>query len=269
MLTKRTKAFTDSINGREVTGVFAVHGNLDSGGDISQNGSFQKQLENGDRDRVVFLWNHDSWIPPIASIKDIYEIDRAALPPQVKEYAPDATGGAVVVREYLQGVQLADHVFAGLEAGAIKEMSYAYDIVKGEWGERDGMRVHFLEELKLYDVSDVPWGMNPATSAVKRGRPDGSQLDLMEHGGVILDSVESYLNRVLEKKEHREKQGRELSTANWERLEGLHAKLVMVTSDLKALLDSTSAKASEDQILRVMSEIERTKFKLTAIQMEI
>ena len=72
---------------RTVVGIFAVHGNIDHGEDMSVNGSFEKWLKNG-RSRVRFLWNHNSMNPPIASIKQIREVGRGELPEKVPTAAP-------------------------------------------------------------------------------------------------------------------------------------------------------------------------------------
>ena len=90
---------------RTVTGIFAVHGNVDSGLDMSVNGSFDKWLNNG-RNRVRFLWNHNSMNPPIASIKDVREVGRDELPAKVLEWAPEATGGVMVKREYYEDIPI-------------------------------------------------------------------------------------------------------------------------------------------------------------------
>ena len=68
-----------------------------------------------------------------------------------------------VVREYYEGVPLADWVFKSLSAGDIEEMSYAYDIHESEMQEIDGARIRVLKDVEIFDVSDVNWGMNPAT----------------------------------------------------------------------------------------------------------
>ncbi len=47
-------------------------------------------------------------------------------------------------------------------------MSYACDVHEYTIKEReDGQRpVRILNEVELYDISDVNWGMNPATAGV-------------------------------------------------------------------------------------------------------
>lgn len=158
-------------DGRVRVGVCAVFGNVDSWGDRIQPGAFKKTI--GENIKAVrHLWNHDYSQPPIASIKELRELSRDELPPEVLEKAPDATGGLLVKREYYPGNPLSEWILAAIDAGDINEMSFAYDVVKSEETVEDtGLDdmpkryIRELKELKLYDTSDVNWGMNGATVA--------------------------------------------------------------------------------------------------------
>jgi HK97 family phage prohead protease len=168
---KQIPYFTKEIDTakRLVVGIFAVHGNVDDGGDMSEPGAFAKRLGNGSRPRARFLWNHRSWDPPIASIKSIREVTRAELPDKVLAWAPAATGGVEVTRKYYEGVELADWVFNAVAEGDVTEMSYAYlvheyAIKQDEVAKRE---IRILKDVELFDISDVNWGMNPATAGVK------------------------------------------------------------------------------------------------------
>lgn len=180
MLYKRLPQFTKEISGNVVTGIAAVHGNIDSWGDRSLNGSFSNWINGSGRKRAKFLWNHDSFTPPTASIKNVREVDRGELPTKVTEYAPDATGGVEVTREYYPKdvSDLAAWILHGIQAGDIDEMSYAYDIKDSDMVTENEERIHQLKILEIFDFSDVQWGMNPATAGVKGGqqRRKGEQL---------------------------------------------------------------------------------------------
>lgn len=207
---------TKAIDDRTVEGVFAVHGNVDAGMDRGHPGLFG-DFTSGGRKRTVFLWQHDAGAPPIATIDRLYEVTAVDLPPAVKAYAPDATGGVAVVRTYLDTPK-GNEVLTGLKAGAITEMSYAYE--PKEWAyseEGEGANSRIVRELKradLLDVSDVNWGMNPATSAdgTKTGRPI-----LVEHA-TVLAAVAAYTNRYQQLSELRAKEGRVLSGENRTRI---------------------------------------------------
>ena len=95
---KSVKAAVMGVEGRTVTGVFAVHGNVDSGDgwtsrDRSHPGIFGNFTADG-RARCKFLWQHRSDQPPIATVDRLFEIAAADLPAAVKLYAPRAAAGA-------------------------------------------------------------------------------------------------------------------------------------------------------------------------------
>lgn len=153
-------------DGRTVTGFAAVFGNIDSGYDRIHKGAFKKTLkESGGR--VKHLWQHDMSQPPIATVKELREVGRDELPDSVTKAWPDATGGLLVVRKYLDTPR-GNEILRGIEAGAISEMSFAYDPLKYDFEpDKDGMQIRNLRELRLWETSDVVWGMNAATVASK------------------------------------------------------------------------------------------------------
>lgn len=156
--------------GRIRVGIAAVHGNIDSWNDRSHFGSFAKTIAEGMK-RVRHLWMHNSSQPPIASIVKLEEVGRDGLPPEVLAKAPDATGGLKVWREYYPKEinPISEVVLYGIDKGDINEMSYAYDVVKADYTEEEigGQKVQIreLREIRLYDTSDVNYGMNGATVA--------------------------------------------------------------------------------------------------------
>jgi len=238
---------------RTVTGIFAVHGNMDSGFDMSVNGSFAKRLSDG-RSRVRFLWNHNSMNPPIASIKEVREVGRDELPEKVLEWAPEATGGVMVTRKYYQDIPLSDWVFKGIEEGDITEMSYAYDVHEYTIKDRDeGQRpIRILNEVELYDISDVNWGMNPATAGVKGLPVTGTTF--VQHSALVESTVEEFLARVKDRKNFRADEGRSLS-------EQTRGRLQKMASEIEAILAETAPKANEADVISELAKFE--KFNLT------
>lgn len=241
---KSVKAAVMGVEGRTVTGVFAVHGNVDSGDgwtsrDRSHPGIFGNFTADG-RARCKFLWQHRSDQPPIATVDRLFEIAAADLPAAVKLYAPDATGGCGVARTYLETPR-ADEVLTGLKAGAITEMSYAYEVRRWDFEETKdgGLPIRNLYAADLYDVSDVNWGMNPATSAdgAKAGQP------LTEHHAAVLAAVASYKERLAALAALRAKEGRVLSGENRKRIEDALGALKDAQSALSDLLAATEPKA--------------------------
>lgn len=227
---KASPAFTKAIDGRTVEGIFAVHGNVDEGGDRGHPGLFGDGTAGG-RMRARFLWQHDASAPPIARIDRVYEVASVDLPPAVRLYAPDATGGVAVTRTYLDTPR-ASEVLAGLTAGAITEMSYAYQPKQWAFTEGDdGRVVRDLYRADLLDISDVLWGMNPATSA------DGQKRSPMfVHHETVLAAVKDYTTRYQEIAALRAKEGRILSGESRKRIEGAIEALAEAESALRDLL---------------------------------
>ena len=154
------------IAGRTVTGIAAVYGNLDDGNDVLHMGSAAKTI-NEQLTRIRHLWMHNWGAPPTAVINSLQELSRDDLPDDLLDKYPDVTGGLQVQRTYLENDQ-AEAVFQGLLSGAINEMSIGYDPIVIDFDETEnGNRRRNLREIKLYEISDVLWGMNEATVASK------------------------------------------------------------------------------------------------------
>lgn len=256
---KKLPSFIKSVDeeSRTVTGIFAVHGNRDEGGDISLNGSFEKHLNSG-RKRVRFLWSHDGWQPPIASIKSIREVGREALPEKVLEWAPDATGGVEVIRQYYENIDLSEWVFKGIQAGDIEEMSYAYDVHDYEIkiDEETEKRTRILKEVELFDISDVNWGMNPATAGVK-GYP-GAGMTFTQHSEMVVSNLEKYVERVKDRKNWREGENRTLS-------EPARERLVKIAAEIRAIIDETAPKADPAEVQQAVSDYLRIERELQGV----
>lgn len=153
------------LNNRTVTGYPSVLGVKDLGGDIIENGSFKKTIKERSS-KIKWLWSHNFTLPPIAKIVDIQEIDRTQLPEHIRFNNPDATGGLKVTRQYFDN-ERANEVFNGIVEGAIDEMSIGFDVIKAEYPEENERVFRIIKEVKLYECSDVLWGMNDATSNAK------------------------------------------------------------------------------------------------------
>jgi HK97 family phage prohead protease len=243
---KVAPSFTMGIEDRTVTGIFAVHGNIDAGGDRSHPGLFGDFTADG-RSRVVHLWQHDAGSPPIAKIDRLFEVARADLPAAVRLYAPDATGGVAVQRTYLDTPR-GNEVLACLQAGALHEMSYAYEPTKWDYEEVEGqpMPLRNLYASDLFDTSDVNYGMNPATSA------DGSkgQPLIIEQAAVraavakLADRWEGlHTLRVV-------KEGRRFSANSVREIEEAVAALEAATGRLKGLIATSEPEKVSGAALR-------------------
>jgi hypothetical protein len=162
---KTAPLITQSISDRTVTGLAAIFGNVDDGGDMLHPGAFSKTI-NERKSRVRHLWQHDASQPPTAKVVSLQEVGREQLPPDLLVDFPQAKGGLMVTREYLDTPR-GNETLQGIRAGAIGEMSFGYDAIKKDFTTAEGKSVRNLREVRLYETSDVMWGMNPATRAAK------------------------------------------------------------------------------------------------------
>jgi HK97 family phage prohead protease len=156
-------------DGRTVTGFPSVFGNVDDSGDVIEPGAYVKTIaERGERMR--WLWQHDKTQPPIARVLEIGEVGREGLPAALVARFPEATGALRVQREYLDTPR-GNEVLAAIRSGALTEMSIGYDAIKADVPPESivaGRKVRrALKEIRLWEMSDVNWGMNAATANVK------------------------------------------------------------------------------------------------------
>jgi HK97 family phage prohead protease len=266
---KTSQQFTKDITDDTVTGIFCVHGNVDEEKDRSHPGAMSDVKIKG-RERVRFLWQHNSYAPPIAVVKSIREITRAELPGEVLTYAPDATGGVEVVRKYLDYHPLSRgaEILNGLKEGSIQEMSYAYDIL--EWSyttDENDVMIRELKKLALWDISDVNWGMNPATLATSKSA-NWKARSLADHTIKVEAEIVAWRNRIKELAEKRSKEGRVLSDANRKKVESCVKTLSDALAALNDLLDASEPKQSIDrqkEIRRLYLDTQRTLARLNGV----
>lgn len=201
----------------EYEGHFAVFGNVDDGQDVTHPGAFAKTIaENGRRVKVFYAHNWDKLIgPPPAVLAE----DRIGL------YAK----GRLTLDSFW-----GKEVWALMKDGALNEGSFGYDALKFDFEQRDGRTVRNLRELKLYEISPVPLGMNPLTdlSAIKAlfASPDATpemQLDVLERAAGALKS------------------GRVLSASNLEKAKAAMGALQEAIDTLKSLIAAAEPEPSK------------------------
>lgn len=129
----------------------SVFGNIDSYGDVVQPGAFAGTLkewaESGNFLPVLF--GHNMADPD-------YNIGH------VIEATEDERGLKVLGQLDLESPKGAQ-VHRMLKGKRVSQMSFAYDVVKGTWGQLDGQDVYELHEVKIYEVSLVTIGANQET----------------------------------------------------------------------------------------------------------
>jgi len=137
--------------------------------DVIHAGAFTKTFnERGNKVRVLDNHRTDSINAAIGKPLLLAEIGREQLPPKILEKSPDATGGAFAKIKMLMDTPEGSGAFVRLREGAVDEWSFGYDALDYDFSKvaRDGkdITVRNLRTLKLYEISPVLWGMNPATT---------------------------------------------------------------------------------------------------------
>ncbi len=152
-----------------VEGLYSVFGNLDEGNDIVHQGAFLKTLdERAGKIRVFYI--HD-WAKPIGPSPQIIKENSVGL------YAKHR-----LTLDSFWGHE----AFVLIKDEALPEGSFGYSPVRWEFEEDDeGKQIRHLHELKLFEISPVPLGMNPLTSveAAKAAYAKFLRSDILPHSG--------------------------------------------------------------------------------------
>lgn len=139
-------------------GYFSIFGNVDDGGDVIPTGAFTKTLQERaqpGRSRIKVFMGHD-WSKLIGPPPDKLIEDSKGL------YAE----GRLTLKSFW-----GNEAYQLMADGALTEGSIGYESIPNATTYRnDGARV--LREVRLYEISPVPLGMNPLTEvqAVKMWR---------------------------------------------------------------------------------------------------
>jgi len=122
----------------------SVFGNVDSYGDIIEQGAFASSL----REKLpVGVWSHD-WQQPIAKTLE----------------AKEDSHGLYIKGQLILGVQKAKEAYELMKAGVIDEFSIGFYIEKYEIDEVNDTRI--IKQIKLIEWSPVIRGANPDTSLI-------------------------------------------------------------------------------------------------------
>ncbi len=254
-------------DGRVRAGVAAVFGNVDDWRDRIQPGAFKKTIAEGQK-RVRHLWNHDGQFPPIASIKEIRELSRDELPEEVLLKSPEASGGLLVKRDYYTN-DLASWVLEAIDKGDVNEMSFAYEVVKSTntteeiEGTEQKREIRELLELRLFDTSDVNWGMNNATVAT--GAKNAREIPL----GLIYSNLLTIENQI--------KAGRRNSDSDQSLLDLIHQTAIELgaTCEISQLESedesekSTQSNSEQKTAEEIQAEAARNSTSLDSYRLKI
>ncbi len=156
----RGLAFSHRCEGDEIEGLFVIF-NVVNGNAMRFHAGMFKHV--GELRHVHFYQNHNNGnYGNLARIKAIWEIDRMDLPSSIQRIYPEAEGGAVVVRQYLDH-ENGQAARAWLKAQRVKGMSFCHSNVKSSTSiDPDGRTVRDVYEAVLHEVSDITDESEPA-----------------------------------------------------------------------------------------------------------
>jgi hypothetical protein len=206
----------------EVTALFSTLSVKDSDGDVTVPGAFEDGAN-----VVISAYGHTSWSGalPVGAGKIRTTKTEAILDGQ---FFLDTKAGAdtfVTVKE--------------LARRGLGEWSYGYDAVKYSFGEHEGERVRFLEQLKVHEVSPVLLGagVNTRTLAAKSGMRFGDE------GAAVVAAVEAFAERAADVVAMRREKGKELGPESRQVAERLEEAL----KRLRAVLDEPGDDGQVDE----------------------
>lgn len=213
MLTKEFKFLLKKVaDDGTFTGLAAVYGNQDLGGDIIMPGAFAKTISDK-QGEVPLLWQHDAREPiGLALLKDSAE-------------------GLVVDGNLVMQSPTAQKAYALMKAGVLKGLSIGYDTIVSEYDRENDIRR--LKELRLWEVSTVTFPMNPRAQIT----------DIK----CIADDLSAAAHDLQAKAfaMHREiKAGRQLSAATVDKIRSAMTQMESAMAGLMALMTDAEAPKS-------------------------
>lgn len=134
---KSMKFDVKAIGDNTIEGYCAYFNNIDSYGDIIEQGAFTKTIQEN-RNRIKVLWQHET-DEPIGKPIDMYE---------------DSVG--LFVKAQISMTDVGRNAMVLMRDGVIDEMSIGYDVIKDEYRGRN----RILKELRLWEFSPVTFAAN-------------------------------------------------------------------------------------------------------------
>lgn len=170
---KTTLAFTTNLDDSRgvVETVFAVMGNVDKGKDRIWPGAFSKTFsESGHKIKVLDHHRTGTIMSVLGKPLELRELSKGELPADLLKSYPDATGGAWAKIQFLMDTPEGKGAFARIKAGAVDDWSFGYDALDHDYSkeDKDGeqLTVRNLRTVRLFELSPVLWGMNPAAETL-------------------------------------------------------------------------------------------------------
>lgn len=212
-----------------VEAVVSVYNNIDSVGDRIKHGAFAESLQ---KKLPKVVWMHD-WNAPVAKTLEANELEAGdeRLPEEVRNL-----GGLLLKMKFNKNTQRGREAFSDIKEGIIDEFSIGFSIEQ----ENNTGDIREIEKGRLYEASPVLYGANPETRVVdvKSG--------LNDHIELTGESVTELVNRVKDRAEIREKEGRKLSGKNIEALQKVRDAMQSGAEAIDGILETNAPKPKDD-----------------------
>lgn len=215
----------DAIKG-EVSAVFATFNVKDKDGDVTPPGAFEDGA-----DVVISAYGHKSW--------------DGVLPVGVGSITTTKSE-AILTGQFFMDTETGRDTFTAVKRLAEKslgEWSYGYTPVKFSYGEHEGERVRFLEELKVTEVSPVLMGagVNTRTLAAK-----SAGMRFADEGEAVMAALAAYGDRAADVMAKRAEKGKGLGAEALKLLEDIDRELVRI----KGILVPEGGSVADDEVDR-------------------
>lgn len=213
----------------EVEAVFATLGVVDSDGDVTTTGAFEDGAE-----VLISAYGHKSWM-------GLLPVGKGLIGEEGKE--------AVFKGNFwLDTINGLDTFKTVKNTGSLQEWSYGYDPTKWSYGEHEGKRVRFLEQIKTYEVSPVLLGAGVGTHT--RGMKESVRF--ADEAASVLADVQALSARAADVMAKRAEKGKALGAESTELLDQLHGELKKLDELLRADPDEADEDA-QHELLRFLA----------------
>jgi HK97 family phage prohead protease len=235
-----------------IEAIVSVFSNIDSGNEKVMPGFFTKSIS---KKLPKGVWAHN-WDQPIAKTLEARELlpGDPLLPASL-----NTLGGAYIKGQFNLDTQRGREAYSDIKFGIVDEFSIGYSVISDKKDDNTGVRE--LIEGDWKEWSPVLVGMNPETAliSIKSDLPDGQTL--AEHSESVLAAVEGLTTRAKTVAEMRSKEGRQISSANRQRLQELH-------DAIGSLLAASEPKPKEKTVDALWLESQRIESEVLATLMQ-
>lgn len=220
-----------------IKGYGAVKNNIDSYGDLIEDGAF-KSSENF-VERGFMSFSHD-WNEPIGTVKVAYEDGFGYFVEMEFHSTPQAQNARTIIKERL-------------ERGKFVGLSIGYMVKQAERGEREGKSVRLLKDIEVFEIGFVTMPANDLAEVTFAKAASGRTRE--EQFKTLSGECEDYLGRIAELAQER---GDDWKAARVQELDALasqiaEAKAKLSTDEPEA--KNTLSDEEREQILAKAQEL--------------